>query len=109
MSGFYSPTNKNTTTEAAATNNFYTQVEQTGDSTDNVVKNCPEFASLFTSEGAGSAWQGCRIRDMGDCETSTADYCHDGTDFMCPVGMLKSTTASGLEGTLKWCEACADG
>ena len=31
LSGFYSPTEKNTPTEAAAANNYYTQVEQSGE------------------------------------------------------------------------------
>lgn len=88
---------------------YYTKMEQMGSYTGIVVKQCPEFARLFSGMPVGG-WDekvSCRIGEQGQCETDDPDYCMDGEDFKCPPGTIRTGAAKGK--SLENCGTCAPG
>lgn len=59
-------------------------------------------------KGAVNELMGCRRWDVGQCSSTTADYCQDGTDFKCPLGYKRK---SGYDKKTKdgSCEQCPAG
>lgn len=67
-----------------------------GDHTGVIAAMCPEHAELFQTAGAIDEKQACRLKAMGNCETSSSDFCNGGADFMCPPGWRRIGDGSGV-------------
>jgi len=75
----------------------YTQLEQDGDTTAIVVKECPWYTHHFdaaSSTGRNNALDYCRVPDVGVCVSGVGDFCQNGESFYCPLGF----TSDGGDG-----------
>jgi len=81
---------------------MFSNMQTTEYMVENLAQECSPV-SYIVIEGAASESQGCQMKVTGDCRFESVDYCHDGTDFYCPLGM--ATDASDrLSGNV--CQNC---
>jgi hypothetical protein len=67
---------------------LFSVIEKRDFGTKTILKQCPAWMDFVTT-GAASLEQGCLIKKAGNCISSQADFCHDGTDFKCLRGFTR--------------------